>query len=363
MPKILIVDDQKTSRQAVIDILEAHHFLVIEARDGIEGLTAAHQHHPDLIISDIVMPNLDGYGLLGALAEDEATAAIPVIMLSAREDQEDIRQGMNLGADDYLTKPLRAAQLIAAVQTRLEKQAKIARQSEKKLNELRQNIAYALPHELRTPLNIIQGYSEILVEDFEQKEPFYAESMEEIRRSVRRLSHLTERFWAFTETELFRNDPDWLQQLQQSETLNAGESINRVALEIAIERNRESDLHVDLSMSGLPISERYLRKMVQELVSNAFKFSQPGTPVFVTMRLDSTSTTLQVMDYGRGMNTEQITQIGAYMQFERRYYEQQGIGLGLHLARRLAELHGAQLDIQSEPGQGTVVSVYFPRNC
>src|SRR5262245_33457941 len=115
MPKILIVDDQPGICQMVADILESHQYRLIEASNGIEGLNMAREQQPDLIISDIMMPELDGYGFLAELAKDEATAAIPVIFLSARQDREDIRQGMNLGADDYLTKPLRANQLTAAV--------------------------------------------------------------------------------------------------------------------------------------------------------------------------------------------------------------------------------------------------------
>jgi signal transduction histidine kinase len=108
------------------------------------------------------------------------------------------------------------------------------------------------------------------------------------------------------------------------------------------------------------ISEEYLTKIVDELVHNAFKFSKAGTKVAVSLAPADSVLTLSVSDKGRGFDTEQVAKVGAYMQFERKMQEQQGLGLGLTIAKRLTELHGGSLAIQSEREVGTTVTVKLP---
>jgi signal transduction histidine kinase len=109
------------------------------------------------------------------------------------------------------------------------------------------------------------------------------------------------------------------------------------------------------------MSEDYLAKIVDELVQNAFKFSDPGTRVSVTLSHVPNGVMLSVTDQGRGFSTEDITKVGAYMQFDRKIQEQQGLGLGLVIAKRLTELHGGTLSIQSERGNSTTVTVKLPK--
>jgi two-component system, sensor histidine kinase and response regulator len=97
-------------------------------------------------------------------------------------------------------------------------------------------------------------------------------------------------------------------------------------------------------------------------VQNAFKFSSPNSPVRVTLSEADNTVTFTVSDVGRGFSTEHIAKVGAYMQFDRKLHEQQGLGLGLTIVRRLTELHGGTLTIQSEKGAGTVVTVKFPKS-
>ena len=110
----------------------------------------------------------------------------------------------------------------------------------------------------------------------------------------------------------------------------------------------------------MPISEDYLAKIVEELVQNAFKFSEAGRRVSVVLFALPNGVALSVSDRGRGFSTEHITKVGAYMQFDRKMQEQQGLGLGLTIAKRLTELHGGTLTIQSERGATTTVTVKFP---
>jgi diguanylate cyclase len=119
MKKILVIEDEELVRNNILEILDTVDFRVIGACNGGIGVQLAEEHLPDLILCDVMMPELDGYGVLEALRNNPVTATIPFIFLTAKGDKTDIRQGMNLGADDYLTKPFRRKELLGAIEARL----------------------------------------------------------------------------------------------------------------------------------------------------------------------------------------------------------------------------------------------------
>ncbi len=121
MKKILLIEDNRDVRETTTDILELSGYAVVAVESGRAGVEAALASRPDLIICDIMMPGLDGYGVLHILGKRAETADIPFIFLTARSEKADVRKGMNLGADDYLTKPFEETELLDAVETRLRK--------------------------------------------------------------------------------------------------------------------------------------------------------------------------------------------------------------------------------------------------
>jgi two-component system LytT family response regulator len=124
--KILVLEDDEAVRLPIVDLLEAHNYEVITAEDGQKGIELAGSSKPDLILSDIMMPNVDGYGVFEALQQDPLTAVIPFIFLTAKTDPSDIREGLGLGVDDYITKPFEPEDLVDAIKTRLDKYRKIS---------------------------------------------------------------------------------------------------------------------------------------------------------------------------------------------------------------------------------------------
>lgn len=135
----------------LVELLETEGFGVLQASNGLAGLTLARENRPDVILCDIMMPDLDGYEVLASLRQEPSTASVPFVFLTAKADRSDMRQGMNLGADDYLVKPFTRAELLSAITTRLSKDATTRRAAQASLDELRGSIALAIPHELRTP--------------------------------------------------------------------------------------------------------------------------------------------------------------------------------------------------------------------
>src|SRR6266540_1524174 len=171
MAKILIIDDDSGLREVIRISLEHAGHEVIEADNGALGVQVAAEQLPDLILCDVRMDMMDGYGALAALRQNNDTAAIPFILMTGQADAAGMRQGMELGADDYLSKPFTVSQLLATVEARLKKHQKVREQAERMLADLRANISLALPHELLTPLNGILGFSDILITDHGTLQP------------------------------------------------------------------------------------------------------------------------------------------------------------------------------------------------
>ena len=362
MKRILVIDDEERLREMVHIALAQKGFEVIEAEDGAVGIEKARKHLPDLILCDVKMEKVDGYLTLSSLRSEPATAAIPFILITGLADNAGMRHGMELGADDYLPKPFTIEELYAAVEARLKKAQALREEAEKKLTDLRDSISMMLPHELRTPLNGILAYGEILAAaaaTLPAKE--VAEMGQVIHDSGKRLERLIENFLIYAQIEVLAADAQKSNALRQRQTQFPAKLIEERAVGQARTANRANDLALDLADHPVPISEDYLAKIADELVQNAFKFSDPGKRVSVTLSGLPDGVVLSVTDQGRGFSTEHITKVGAYMQFDHKILEQQGLGLGLVIARRLTELHGGTLSIQSERGASTTVAVRFPR--
>jgi two-component system sensor kinase len=369
MVKILIIEDETNIRENLEAILQLEDFETLAADNGRLGVELALQEQPDLILCDVMMPQLDGYGVLKALKDEPKTALIPLIFLTARSERNDLRRGMELGADDYLTKPFTLDELLMAVRTRLEKQKRFKTELAQEMSQLRSNITRSLPHEFLTPLNGILGVTDLLIH---YGDSLTAEEvlsyLKDIEQSGQRLHHLVLNLLLFAELELLDADP-------QRQQVWRGRSSQQTALPHALEKvfskvlTQYSRLE-DGVVSGLKgeealmvaLAEEDFNKIVAELLDNACKFSAPATPIGLALSFDPDFVTIVLTDRGRGMTSQHLSQIGAYMQFERKLYEQQGSGLGLILARRLTELYGGSLAITSQISQGTTITIILPRS-
>lgn len=361
MKKVLVIDDTPEIRLIIEETLSMFGFVTVSAEDGETGVALAREHLPDLIICDVNMPKLDGFDTLTRLRENESTATIPFMFLSGAVERPNVRRGMELGADDYLTKPFTPSELLAAVNARLEKKAEIERKSEKKLDELRGKMTLALPHELRTPLNGIMGLASILIDDHAAMKPQHVlETAELIHDSASRLHRLIENFLAYAQIELMSNDAKSILSQASGSATAASPVISQTAHGVGLRRERERDLNLELRPAVVPVIADNFQKIVEELVDNAFKFSEAGTPVRIIAAIADQTFSMHVINTGRGMTPEQIAGIGPHVQFEREKYEQQGAGLGLIIAKRLTELNGGKLTITSSPGHQTRVSISFP---
>ena len=361
MKRILIVDDEEVYREAVGAVLRQAGYLVSEAEDGEKAIDVALNVNPDLIISDVMMDGLDGYGFLDRLRMDPSTSMIPFVFMTGLSDKESMRKGMSRGADDFLVKPFSADDLTAAIEMRLEKHSQMVVDAEKKLSQLRTSITLALPHEIRSPLTSILGFADVLSQDGAiLADDEVIQSGQLIQKAGLRLQRLMENFMIYSQIEVFASDPDRMAAFKKSMTPNPGDLIKSLSLERAESHRRAADLLLDLAPCPAAISDYYLKKICEELVDNAFKFSEAGTRVEVRTSMERRRFVLTIADSGRGMTLEQVASLGAYVQFERTYYEQQGTGLGLVIAKRLTEMHGGTMEFESNAQKGLIVHVRLP---
>ena len=359
--KIVVIDDDETTLRTIERILETYDYVTFGASNGRLGVDLVTRTQPDIVLCDVMMPNMNGYEVLLELRNHAATATIPVLLLSARRDPAEIRHGMKLGADDYLTKPFSTDDLLRCIEVRIQQREKIVRQSSQQLEQLRRSIAMRLPHEFRTPLSSIIVFGELLATDYDKLGREQAmEMISTIVSSGHRLSALVENFIYLARLEIMAGQVGIKEELLSFPLPGCeGIMMETAKHQVAIYGNFHQ-LVMHLAPVTLCIADSYLRKIIAELVSNACKFSLPKSTVTLDGEVRGGFYVVSVSDEGRGMKPEQITNIGAYMQFDRERHEQQGQGLGLEISKRITDLHGGSLTISSTLNVGTTVQVFLP---
>ncbi len=350
MKTILIIDDET----AILDIcgvaLERKGYHVVCARSGGEGVEVARRHVPDLVLCDINMPGMDGRGVLRTLREDIELSATQFVLMTGNPLAVSPRKGMELGADDFLVKPFTVEKLVACVEARLHRAHVHWRVEERMMRELRSTLSTTLPHEFLTPLSGIMGMTEILLSEFgnlDKEETL--EILRDIDTSGKRLHRTLNHYFAILDLELDDSARETPRDLSPEEIEKAAhDAVERVCARY----ERRTDISLDLRSCVIHGAVNDLCTILEELIDNACSYSLPGTPVQVTLTEDGVFT---IRDEGRGMTPEQTERIGAFRQFDRQRFEQQGLGLGLALTLGLVARSKGRLTVESALGEGTAV--------
>jgi two-component system sensor histidine kinase/response regulator len=264
---------------------------------------------------------------------------------------------MNLGADDYLNKPVIMNELITSIQKRLEKSEIFHKNNQEKFENLSRNISYVLPHEFNTPLFAILGCSEIIMDITDN--PQVKELSELIFSSSRRLEKLIKKFIIFSQVELLRTDKKKQKSLNRMIVDNPQEIIENIWKDLDSER--KDDIFLKVSKTKLQASIENFCQVVQEIIDNAIKFSDKNSKIEIKSEENENYFILSITDHGVGMTPQQIANIGPYSQFDRKVYEQQGMGLGLIIAKTLTEIHEGIFEISSEKDIFTTITLKFKK--
>ena len=359
MTCILVIEDEDLIRESLEDLLSLEGFEVITAENGERGVNLASQKHPDLILCDVMMPILNGYEVLEKLRQNKTLSTVPFLFLTSMMDRRSTRKGMALGADDYLEKPCTKDELLEAIAVHLGKQKAIDQRIEEKMEALRTSITLSLPHELQTPLSGIMGLSELMMMQSEELLPYEVfEYADGIHKSAKRLYRLIQNYLLYSRLMLMRSQGQT--RFNSTYPCDSQMIISNLGDRKARSCDRLDDLELNLAEINLAVSSEDLTKISEELIDNAFKYSPQGSKVVISSQMTDSEWVFTIQDHGRGMNEQQIANIGAFIQFERQFYEQQGMGLGLSLAKTLVEFYGGKIDIQSQENVGTNLCISIP---
>lgn len=361
---IMLVEDNERLRKNLLFMLKRQGFETIGAENGKVALALVQEKRPDLIVTDIMMPDMNGYDLLAALRALDTTLTIPVIFLSSKGSMNDIRTGMLMGADDYLTKPVDFQELVRVITTRLTQHERQRLNLAAQTESVQRHLMSVLPHELRTPLSGIIGASSLIRSEIATltKEEIF-ELNECILSSSRRLARITENFLLYANIRPLLDNPAFTPITADSPLQNVQHLLHEVIMSVADGCARTSDVELTLQDATMGIKQRHLERAVSEVTLNAFTFSPIGSTVYVFSRVVNQLLMIEITNQGRGMTAEQIQMlkqpIASFIQFDRSEFEQQGTGLGLALTRSIIALYGGYFDITSDTQQ-TTISLGFP---
>jgi two-component system, sensor histidine kinase and response regulator len=366
MKKILVIEDELSVGSNILEILESGGFAGLLATNGKMGVQLAKEQVPDLIVCDIMMPDMDGYAVLEALRAQLETAAIPFIFLTAKTTRDDVRHGMNLGADDYITKPFRRTELLDAIAVRLAK-ATALKQLQHQVQELQQTniekdeLILTVSHDLRAPLANIKLIAETLkiTPNLDQQEQYLSilelvcEQGNDLINNLLVWRQLQEEKYTFS-FETFSLQY-WLPGMLEPFEVRTGDR------EQLFQVNIPSDLPF---ITTDPIS---LKRILTELLNNACKYTFPGGKIAfqVLYQPDKSATATSSIIFIIG-NEAEIPASDLPRIFEKfyrisqgDYHHQSGTGLGLTIVEKLVEQLEGTIQVESHEGW-TTFTVYLP---
>jgi signal transduction histidine kinase len=345
--RVLVVDDNADMREYLARLLSTRWRVDVVA-DGTAALASALNQPPDLVLSDVMMPGLDGFALLRELRAHPRTSQVPVVLLSARAGEEAVLEGLATGADDYLVKPFTARELLARVQTHLDL-AHLRREWSSELeranNEL-EAFSYSVAHDLRAPLRAIDGFSQALLSDYaSQLDEQGRHYLTRVRSGTQRMARLIDDLLSLsriTRTSLNRQRVDMT------------DVARRVLIELGgrdPQRTMESRVSDGLVVQADP---RLLGVMLQNLLGNAWKFTskQPAATIEVGTEDRGGETVFFVRDNGAGFDMKHATKLFAPFQRLHSEAEFEGTGIGLATVYRVVTRHGGRVWAEALPGQG-----------
>jgi signal transduction histidine kinase len=409
--RILIAEDSPTQAEQLRFLLEERGYNVTAAADGMQALAAARKEKPTLVISDVMMPELDGYGLCREIKADEALREIPVILLTSLGSPNDVIKGLECGADFFLRKPYDERHMLSRVDHVLcnrtlrasagirgdlevvlsgqrhsinsgrqqildllistyeeavrinEELASSNRQLEIRNSEVERSSKFkdqflsTMSHELRTPLNAVMGFSELLSDarygPLNERQQRY---VNHIHAGGQHLLQLINDILDLSQIEAGR-----LQlSLENAPVLANLAEVSNALQPLVDKKSQTLVLHASPELTVLADSTR-LRQMLMNLLGNAIKFTPAGGKIELSARRAGEDVRIEVRDSGPGIPPEEQQRIfEAFHRLRQSDKAAEGTGLGLAITLSLVELHGGRLGLESEPGVGSCFYFTLP---
>lgn len=363
-PFIIIVDDIVKNLQVLGTMLEEENFDVAVAQDGFEALDIIEADPPDLILLDIMMPEINGYEVCEKLKQNEKTKDIPVIFLTAKNESEDVVAGFKIGGVDYVTKPFNKDELLVRIETHLAlKYSKdiILRQNAKlrELNDEKNEFLGIAAHDLKNPLSGIKGLAELIAMG-NMEEAEIIDFANHIKTSAEFM------FGLITDLLDINSIEEGKLNLN-CEVFPINALLNNAILEFkqrAEAKNIELISNIKTTYVMVNLDMPKTRQVIENIISNAIKFSPLNKQIYINSSVEKSNNfvLIEVQDQGPGISSEDMKKLfGKFARLSARpTADEHSTGLGLSIVKKLVEAMGGKIWCESQPGKGSSFKFTFP---
>jgi signal transduction histidine kinase len=354
---VLIIDDEADLAATFALCLDDYGYRALTAIDAAMGWEMAHTYLPDLILCDIEMPGKDGRHLLQEMRADPVLADRQFVLMTGKPAFGNARAAMDLGADDFLLKPVPHALLLSCVTARLRRAQLSHRMNDGVVAQLREGLGSSLPQKFFVPLANILGITQVLDSELESADK------KDIRRDLHSIQAAAHRLRRTVRNYLLIADLEGPKKTGPGALLDAEMIRAAVAKGVAAAaepHHRSAQLSFEFAGAKVRAYSTDISSLAEELVDNAMSYSRSGTDVKVRAWADGAMLRFSVTDAGRGMTDQQLEYLRSPAQYDGPLLEQPGTGLGLMLVRKVASRLGGSLDLESEAGRGTTSRVSLP---
>jgi len=362
---ILLVEDDEMALQLVSVIIKGiGNINLFTASNGKEGLAVAKTTKLDLVITDIMMPVMDGFELIKQLREMPATQDVHIIIITALQYMEQKIRGLELGANDYITKPFDynelKARIVAGIRTvKLRKQLKYAYSELKKAAEFKRLLLGRVAHDLRTPISIIEGYLHLIRDSFDNLSHKEFESyFNNIMNQSRYINSICRDMLDFTAIDMGKL------------SLNLSLQYIEKPIQEAIVLNRPQaqakgltvNLEIEDDLPQVKLDIHRITGVFWNILNNAIKYSNRDSFIDIRAFRNEKGIEISFADHGRGISVPEMRELFDFFasKSEKDDIGVGSVGLGLAISKKLVELHNGDLGVKSEQGRGSTFTVCFP---
>lgn len=351
--KILLVDDEASLRETISDLLSLNNYSVKTATNGQEAIETLEYWAPDLIISDIMMPIMDGYVLHEIVKDSNMLNQIPFVFLTAKNDNEEKEKCMLNGVDLFISKPFKIENLIALIEIKIQRFEKI----KNAYNIINTNDNSRFMHEINTPLHGILGSINVLMNP---KDCLEENNIEDVYHSIKTSGERLNR--TLKNSILYQNLKNNKLEFLDDSYSEILDCVLKTKNEITrIDKNLARRISFDVNESNIKIKDEYLNFILFELIDNALRFSKNEKKIIVSGKKHNNEYyELVIQDFGIGFSNEELKEINVNQQFDREQKEQQGLGLGLYISKNFMKKTRGVFSIISQKNVGTTIKLFFP---
>ncbi|MEQ8171469.1 MAG: hybrid sensor histidine kinase/response regulator [Candidatus Eremiobacterota bacterium] len=366
IPLVLIVDDVPKNIQLLGNILNNEGYDIIIAENGKEALERISDVLPDIILLDIMMPEMDGYETCKRLKENDRTRDIPVIFLTAKTEMEDIVKGFNAGSVDYVTKPFNSTELMARVKTHITLKKLFDKEKEyvkelKELNKLKNKLLGIAAHDIRSPIATMQMNIEfllnILMENLTEEQ---IDILQDTQYLVNYMNRLLSDILDITVIEAGKLTLD-MQKQDYMDFLTYNIKMNRI---LSDKKNIKINFIYENNLPEILFDRDKMTQVMNNLISNAVKFSNRNTTITIEVKMKDNYILTEVIDQGQGIPAAELSKL--FREFQRVSVKPTGnetsTGLGLAITKKIVEGHNGIIGVESEKGKGSRFYFTLPVN-